>query len=154
MNLIFHFSWAYMMWMGQITIAAQFIFRYFALCRGRLLSTCEYSVLMALAMLASGFFLPLFLFGGGCIASPPAQIYPAAWLQPNQSMALTLVVLPEDTLGGLVYSGVWVHRLVHRAYMETPTLCHRRLENHGQEQATSSADQYSTYTAGSGPFLN
>jgi len=70
-NGILYATLVYLLWLSQFSVAAQFVFRYFALCREKLLSFGEYTGLMALAMLLSGFSIPLFIFGNTSSAPLP-----------------------------------------------------------------------------------
>jgi len=58
---------------------------------------------MTVTILASCLFLPMFLLGDGYTALRTGKIYLATGISPNESLALALVMLPEDTPTSFVF---------------------------------------------------
>ena len=55
---------------SQFSVIIPFLFRYFALCRGRVLSGWSYAALLAVCGVASGYQLPYMFIGGMNTAEP------------------------------------------------------------------------------------
>lgn len=85
------------MWAGQLVVVAQFLFRYYALCRGRVLLVGVYAAVLAVVLLAIGSTILIALASGMGTNPPLKEIYAAVGLLPDADIALTVVLLPENT---------------------------------------------------------
>lgn len=63
-NFTVHCVWGYMVFFTQLSIVVLFLFRYFAVCHGIILTGLQYGVVLAVAAVVATFHVPFYLMAG------------------------------------------------------------------------------------------
>ena len=98
-NFTLHSVWVYTVFFSQLSVIVFFLFRYFAVCHGRMLTGLEYGMILTVAAVAASFYLPYYFFcGANYVVPSPALLAELGLLHStatNFSEAIASLVLPN-----------------------------------------------------------
>lgn len=102
-NITLYIVWIYTVYAIQFTVGAQFIFRYRALCYGKVMSGREYAAVLAVTLVLSAVCIPLLVLSNSSLP-PPVGIFDAVGMPYNANIALATLNLSNTGLSSLVFS--------------------------------------------------